>query len=99
MSERSVQLVVLESRHARIELVDNVKIFAPWVKCQMARAGASLELCKRLFGGNKFARRAVKAIDHYFINAEIRDESMSLEPIEDDAVRVWSFLLFLDAGT
>src|SRR5215510_8826826 len=65
------------------------------MQCQMSRSSAGGELCKRLFGWTKLSRRTVKPVDHHFINTEIGGECVAFGAIENHAMRVWPFLLFL----
>src|ERR1041385_2029432 len=99
VSEGAVLFVVLERRHRRVEFTDHVKILAARMKCEMARSGAGLEFGERLFAGRELSGGAIEVIDQHLIDTEICGEGMTLRAIEDDAVRVWSFLLFLGSGT
>ena len=63
----------------------------------MARACAGFEFGPWLFAGFEFSSRRIEAIDHYFVDPEIGSQGVALGTIEDDAMSVWSFLLFLDA--
>src|SRR5215218_3988773 len=67
------------------------------MQCQMPGSGAGCQLCEWLFRRTKLSRHTIEPVDHHFVDAEIRGERVSLPAIEDDAMCVWSFLLFLGA--
>ena len=92
--QRAVLFVVLEHRHRRVELADDVKILAVRMKREVTRSGARLQLRKRLLPRRELSSRAIEVVDHHFVHTEIRGERVTLSAIEDDAMCVWSFLLF-----
>ncbi len=67
------------------------------MQCEMAWSRACLKFRRGLFARREFSSRRIEPVNHHFVDAEIRGERVTLRAIEDDAMRVWSFLLFLDA--
>src|ERR1044072_8865023 len=67
------------------------------MECQVSWSSPRRELCKRLFGRTKLSCCTIEPVDHHLIDTEIRGERVAFSAIENHAMRVWSFLLFLRA--
>src|SRR6185369_10327487 len=98
MFQRPLIVVVLKASQRRIEFIDRVEILTIRMKSQMTRTGARLELSERLFVRRQLSTRTVILVDHYLVHAEVSDEGIPFSAIEDDAMCVWTFLLFFRSG-
>src|SRR5689334_7649221 len=69
------------------------------MKSQMAWSSAGMKCGRRLWARFKLSVDRIEAVDHDSIVSEIRGEGEAIRPVQLDAMRVWTFLLFAGTGT